>query len=346
MCIRDSRYLDELPLFLQNLTAQDPSGFTFFTLSDAAFPQGTFPNGTAQNATALAGQLAQSRMVKTPGEVEMLRVASSVSAEAHVAVMRYVRGGLFEYQAEARFTEFSQSCSLIFPSYLPIVGSGYNSAILHYIANGDLMNSSDVLLIDAAYTYYGYTSDITRTYPVSGRFSADQRVVYEMVLSVQNQSIQQLGPGANFTAIMRQSKALVLEQLLANGFVSGSVPEMLAAGVDLLFMNHGLGHMVGLDVHDPVVAGGYSALKPGMVLTVEPGIYFNEALLGPALTDPLYAPFLVAGPIEYYLDMKFGGVRIEDVVLIVEDPAERYEILSKNVPNTISGIEKIMKHHK
>jgi Xaa-Pro aminopeptidase len=279
-------------------------------------------------------------VVKTEYEIRMLEISSQVSAEAHKAVMGYVKEGLYEYNAEARFNEYTGSCGLSYESYLPIVGAGYSSAILHYIDNNALMNRSNILLIDAASSYYGYASDITRTYPVCGCFTSKEKIVYDMVLSVQEDSIRKLRVGADFNDISYKARELLLIQLVKYKFLVGSISEMLTLRCDTLFMNHGLGHFVGLDVHDPGSISAKQNLTNGMVLTVEPGIYFNYALLQPALDNSKNTcyKFMVPNTIQWYLQSQFGGVRIEDVVLVQNYPVN-YRILSEAAPKTISKVE-------
>jgi len=263
-----------------------------------------------------------------------MRLVNQISSDAHVALMKMSRVGMYEYNLESRFLFETYNCGLRQQSYVPIVGSGYNSAVLHYSKNKNVMQDGDIVLIDAGAEFNGYGSDITRTFPVNGKWSAQQQVVYEMVLRTQMAVIEMLQPNVTWASISNQTKYLTLQELLNNGFVQGSLSSLDTNKIFGVFMPHGVGHFVGLDVHDtnsPII------LQSGMVLTIEPGIYFNEALILPALASNITSQFLNGPLLNQYTN--FGGVRIEDTILITDTG---YEILSANVPKLVGDIAALM----
>jgi len=197
---------------------------------------------------------------------------------------------LFEYQGQAHFEASCAECGLRQQAYLPIVGSGPHSAILHYNTNQRRGDASDLLLVDAAGEFRGYCSDITRTFPISGKFSNAQRAIYETVFAAQSLAISMLRPTMPFRNLTLAATVEIINGLeKAKLIQNGNLETYLAANIARLFMPHGLVHSVGLDVHDP---GDISVLRENMVVTVEPGIYFIPALLVPAFNNSLQARFL------------------------------------------------------
>jgi len=287
------------------------------------------------NTTALNGNLMQSRVLKSPKEINLLRLISQIDSDAHVTLMQQSKPGLYEYHMESLFLYETYNCGCRQQAYIPIVGSGYNSAVLHYNMNSRQMQAGDLLLVDAAAEYVGYASDITRTYPVNGQWTAQQRIIYSIVLNAQQTCIDMLKPGANWSVVASQATTSILQGLLDAGIIVGNMSDLLSNGISRLFYMHGLGHFVGLDVHDTYSIGN-RLLQSGMVLTVEPGVYFNEALLEGALANPKQAIFLNAELLAEYTE--FGGIRIEDVVAITDTG---YELLS-NAPRQIADIENVM----
>eukprot|EP00010_Vexillifera_abyssalis_P000118 CAMPEP_0201558596 /NCGR_PEP_ID=MMETSP0173_2-20130828/68755_1 /ASSEMBLY_ACC=CAM_ASM_000268 /TAXON_ID=218659 /ORGANISM="Vexillifera sp., Strain DIVA3 564/2" /LENGTH=448 /DNA_ID=CAMNT_0047972077 /DNA_START=65 /DNA_END=1408 /DNA_ORIENTATION=- len=337
-------YTDQYADIVKAMTANNIESI-FYTLPGVTFSSIQLPNNSPtlhynDDASVLLSALYQSRAVKVEGEIALLKIASQISAEAHNQVMRVTEPGLYEFQIEAEFEHYNSVCALQYQSYLPIVGSGYNAAILHYIENTSEMKNGDLLLIDAAGSYRGYTSDITRTFPVNGRFSQQQRQIYSIVLRVQQNAISEMVVGAQFSQISKNASLLMLELLTDANFVCCASPlELYELRIDKLFQNHGLGHFVGLSVHDTTVYPT-GPLEPNMFLTIEPGIYFNEALFGPALCSPTQSKYLNTTLIQSFLDQKFGGVRIEDVIMVTESGPK---VISAASPTSINEIEHIMK---
>lgn len=264
---------------------------TVFTLPDTSSVTVFPPNSTAQQAfvnitrdtNRLLGALSLSRQVKTEQELSYMKTASLVSVSAHLTLMRAMKPNMYEYQAQALFEATCADCGLQDQSYPPIMGSGPHSAILHYNFNSRLINGSELLLVDAAGEFRGYCSDITRTFPVNGHFTAAQRQIYNIVLAAQTAAISLIKPNVLFRDLELVAATEIVKGLAAAGLLqNGTVTEYLEAGMQGLFMPHGLGHGVGLNVHDGV---GVPTLQAGMVVTVEPGIYFIPALLEPAFNS-------------------------------------------------------------
>ena len=301
-------------------------------------------------------ELVECRVVKSPGEIELLRWVNRISSDAHAEVMRRCRPGMMEYQLESWFLhEVYTRGGCRFTAYTCICGCGPHASVLHYghqgAPNDGPLGNGDVFLNDSGAEYHGYASDITCSFPVNGRFSGDQRAIYDAVLAA-NLAVQRaMKPGVTWPQMHRLAERVVAERLLALGLLRGSLEELLGNHVPALFMPHGLGHLIGLDVHD---VGGYPEgtqridepgiralrcgreLKPGMVLTVEPGIYFIDALLDPALADPGTARFLDAGALARFRG--FGGVRIEDDVLVTASGSENLTTL----PREADAVEALM----
>lgn len=289
-----------------------------------------------------------SRVIKSPAEIEVLRYVARVSSDAHKQVMKKIRPGWHEYQGESEFLHHSYAvggCRHV--SYTCICGAGSNSAILHYghagSPNDRLIEDGDMCLFDMGANYGGYTSDITCSFPVNGKFSADQKLIYEAVLAARDAVCGSAKEGACWVEMHRLANRVMLEALKAGGLLQGEVEDMMAAGLNAIFQPHGLGHFLGLDVHD---VGGYLAhcperpaepgvcrlrtartLKAGMYLTIEPGCYFIAPLLEKAFADENLAKFLVRDQIERFRN--FGGVRIEDDVLITKTGIENFTLVPR-----------------
>ena len=222
--------------------------------------------------------------------------------------------------------------------YPSIVGAGAHAATLHYERNdARVCSADDLVLVDAGAEWRGYTADITRTFPAGGKFEARRRAVYEAVLDVQVRAIAEMRAGANWQMVGARAKLNTVQNLIDLGIVRGNAQDAVMAGVCGLFLPHSLGHLLGLQVHDvgpggPVPDG---ALAPGHVVTCEPGIYFVDGLLEPALEDRFLKDFLVRDEIERFKAV--GGVRIEDNVAITEDGAENLT----TCPKTVEEIEAI-----
>lgn len=309
------------------------------------------------DTSALYLLLAELRATKTPREIEVLRLGNLISSQAHVYVMRHIRSGLSEMQLEALYKSWchfhggSRHCA-----YTCICGSGENGSILHYghaaRPNERILVDGDSCVLDMGAEFQGYATDITRSYPINGKFTADQRIVHEAVVAAQKAVLGAMKPGTDWIQMHKLAERVILTHLLAAGILhNGTVEDMEAAFIGSVFMPHGLGHMLGLAVHD--VAGyepGVSKptepgvcylrlgrkLAAGMFVTVEPGVYFNDPTLDKALRNPAQAKFINAEVLKRFRGT--GGCRLEDDVLVTEDGCENLTIL----PTTCEEIEELM----
>ena len=263
------------------------------------------------NLIQLMGAL---REVKTPEEMNLLRKAIRISCESHAALMHSLDTTMTEFQAQAIIEYGFKSRGSEYPGYPSIVGAGENSCILHYIENRRHFKNNDILVLDAGAEYHGYTADITRSLPVNGHFSAEQRLIYDIVYDAQTAGINVCTEGNEFRAAHKAAFAVVSKRLKELGIIKNEVEAMK-------YFFHGTSHYLGLDVHD---AGLYGKLKAGNVITVEPGIYIPEG------SD---------------CDKKWWniGVRIEDDILITNGKPEN---LSASLPSKAEEIERIMKEKR
>jgi Xaa-Pro aminopeptidase len=270
--------------------------------------------------------LHEMRLIKRPEEVKLMKRAAKVSASAHRRAMQACRPGMAEYEVEAELVyEFKKGGSP-YPAYPPIVGGGANACILHYTENSDELKNGDLLLIDAGAEIDGYAADITRTFPVNGRFSGEQRAVYELVLASQHAAIEQARPGKHWNEPHDAAVRVLTQGLKDLGLLKGNdVEGHIEKGDYKRFYMHRTGHWLGMDVHDVgdyKIEDSWRLFEPGMVLTVEPGLYI-----------PAGSPD--AG--ERWWNI---GVRIEDDVLLTRDGNE---ILSQDAPKTVGEIEALMR---
>ena len=272
---------------------------------------------------ALAQALHGMRLIKSAAEVEAMRRSAGIAVEAHVRAMRACKPGLYEYQVEAEFLHHFRvhGCE---PSYPCIVGGGANACVLHYIANTDRLRDGDLLLIDAGAEYDYYASDVTRTFPVNGRFSPAQKALYEVVLAAQAAAIECVRPGRCWDDPHEAAVRVLTQGMVDLGILAGEVDGLIEKGEYKRFYMHRTGHWLGMDVHDVgeyKVDGAWRALEPGMTLTVEPGLY-----LAP---DSEGVPEAFRGL----------GIRIEDDVLVTETGAE---VLTAACPKSVAEIEAAM----
>ncbi len=264
------------------------------------------------------------RVVKAPAEIEIMQQAADIAAEAHCAAMKAARAGMREYEIEALIERIFRERGASAPAYTSIVGAGPNATVLHYINNDGELREGDLLLIDAGAEYRGYASDITRTFPVSGRFTKAQREIYELVLKAQKQCVEMVRPGVTHDQLKQHSVEVLTEGMVELGLLKGEPEQLIKDKKHEQFYMHGLGHMLGIDVHD---VGQYyfgkesRALEPGVVMTVEPGIYVS--------VDTKDVP-------EQYLGI---GVRIEDDVLCTQNGPR---VLTTKVPKEVEEIEALM----
>ncbi|NVK44324.1 MAG: Xaa-Pro aminopeptidase [Oceanospirillaceae bacterium] len=268
--------------------------------------------------------LHEMRLFKSAAEVDLMNAAGEISARAHVRAMRQCRPGMTEFQLEAEISHYFATHGCRQPAYASIVGGGANACVLHYTENRDELRAGDLVLIDAGCELDYYAGDITRTFPVSGRFSPEQKALYELVLKTQLACIDLLRPGVLWNEAHDLSVKMLTEGLVELGLLAGEPDELIEKGAYRDFYMHRLGHWLGMDVHDVGdyrVNGEWRPLEPGMVMTVEPGLYIsphNEAV------EPRWRGI---------------GIRIEDDVLITEHGCE---VLTAAVPKAVTEIETLM----
>jgi len=264
------------------------------------------------------------RLFKSKAEVDVMRRAGEISAAAHVRAMQVCKPGMYEFQLEAELLhEFYRNGSRA-PAYNSIVGGGRNGCILHYNENDAILNNGDLVLIDAGCELAHYASDITRTFPVSGTFSAEQKALYELTLRAQYAAIEAVKPGNHWNQPHDAAVRVLTEGLVDLGLLSGEVDALIESEAYKAFYMHRTGHWLGMDVHDVgdyKIGGEWRVLEPGMVLTVEPGLYVspdNESV------EPRWRGI---------------GIRIEDDVVVTNSGCE---VLTVAVPKTVEEIERIM----
>jgi len=268
--------------------------------------------------------LHEMRLIKSAEEADVMRAAGELSAQAHRKAMACCKPGMFEFQLEAEISYHLAYNGCRLPAYSSIVGGGVNACVLHYTENKDLLTDGDLVLIDAGCEMDYYAADITRTFPVNGKFNAEQKAVYELVLKTHQACIEMIRPGVIWESIHERSVELLTEGLVELGLLSGDRDELIEQGAYREFYMHRIGHWLGMDVHD---VGRYKQegesrpLRPGMVMTVEPGIYIS--------------------PDNQQVEARWRGigVRVEDDILITETG---YENLTASVPVTVDEIEALM----
>ncbi|MDO3665369.1 Xaa-Pro aminopeptidase [Acinetobacter higginsii] len=266
------------------------------------------------------------RLKKSAQEIELMQIASNISAEAHTRAMQTVKPAMMEYALEAELNYIFGKNGCV-PSYNSIVGGGENACILHYVENNKPLKDGDLVLIDAACEYEFYASDITRTFPVNGKFSLEQKALYNIVLEAQLAAIDATRIGNHYKYPHQVAVKILTQGLVDLGLMSGDVDELIESEAFRQFFMHGTGHWLGMDVHD---VGAYKtgedwrAYEAGMVVTVEPGLY--------------------VAPDDETVDAKWRGIgiRIEDDIVVTENGPL---VLTKNVVKTVEEIESLMASH-
>lgn len=285
--------------------------------------RGTGPTAIEDGRLLLQGM----RRVKSAEELELIRNAIAVSVKAHNHAREIVQPGRYEYEIQAEM-EYLFQLAGGGPAYPSIVASGDNACILHYVENNRQMQAGELLLIDAGGSIDYYNADITRTFPVAGKFSEEQRIIYELVLDAQMKAIAEVKPGNPFNAFHDAAVRTITEGLVELGLLSGKVDELIEEKKHKAFFMHGTGHFLGLDVHDTgILRNPDKTWKPfqvGNVVTVEPGIYIS----------PDYEP--VEGQPEVSDRWRGIGVRIEDDVLVTDCG---HEVLTAGVPKSVEAME-------
>lgn len=269
--------------------------------------------------------LHEMRLRKSEDDLNSLRRAVAISAEGHIAAMKHCKPGMYEYELEAIIEYVFRRNGATGVGYPSIVGSGFNSTILHYNTNQCQIKDGDLVLIDAGAEYNLFSGDITRAFPANGKFTRAQQAIYEAVLNANKEVIKMVKPGESFMKLHEKAVEVVSEELLRLGLVAGSRAEVVEKESYKKFFMHRTGHWLGMDVHDVgryKVGDDWRKLEPGMVFTVEPGIYIAEG---------------TEGVPEEYFNI---GVRIEDDVLVTETG---FEVLTAMTPKEVKDVEATMK---
>jgi Xaa-Pro aminopeptidase len=270
-----------------------------------------------------SSKVGNQRLIKDEDEIKTMKKACQISAEAHVEAMKFVKPGMTEQEMEAFYQyEFSKRGGR-FSAYTPIVAGGENACVLHYVENSKPLKDGELLLVDAGCEFELYASDITRTYPINGKFTAPQLAIYEVVLEAQLKSIEAISTNNNVMDAQIISEKVITQGLIDLGILQGSMEELHAAGAFKDFYMHKIGHWLGIDVHDAgdyMEDGDFMKFKPGMITTVEPGIYISSS----SNVDDKW---------------KGIGIRIEDDILVTADGNEN---LTAFVPSNPKEIEALM----
>lgn len=274
----------------------------------------------------LSHSLHELRLIKSPAEINLMRKACEITADAHIRAMKFCKPGVYEYEVEAEILHEFEKQGARFPAYTSIVGSGANTCVLHYTDNNQVIKKNDLVLIDAGCEYSNYAADVTRTFPANGSFSTEQKAIYDIVLKAQLAAIKTIKPGASWHAAQDVTVKVITKGLLELGILKGNLKNLIEEHAYLPFYMHKSGHWLGLDVHDVgryKINNKWRTLVPGMVLTVEPGIYLSANT--PNLAKRWHNI----------------GVRIEDDVLVTP---KGHEVLTQKAPKTIQDIEALMSH--
>jgi len=302
--------------------------FAWLTRVKASIRQGAKAPEQLHDADSIVAEL---RLIKTDSELALMRHANHISGLAHQRAMKSSQVGKFEYQIEADILhEFAQNGAR-HPAYASIVAGGDNANILHYTDNNDVLKANELLLIDAGAELSGYAADITRTFPINGTFTAEQKAIYQLVLDAKELAINAIKPGMSFAKLNIITNAFLTQGLVDLGILQGEINELINDKKVKEYFIHGLGHWLGLDVHD---VGDYHIntdreqtrlFEPGMVMTIEPGIYIPLSDLS--------------------VDEKWRGigVRIEDNIAVT---ATGFENFTVNSPQTIEEIESLMNENR
>ena len=264
------------------------------------------------------------RLIKSAAEIKQMTKAADISAQAHCRAMQICKPGMMEYQLEAEFVHNFTRAGARQPAYSSIVGGGVNGCVLHYVNNGDELKDGDLVLIDAGCELGYYAADITRTFPINGRFSPTQKALYELVLEAQLAAIAEIQPGNHWNQAHETVVKVITKGLVALGLLKGRVNTLIKKEAYQDFYMHRTGHWLGMDVHDVgdyKISDQWRVLEPGMVLTVEPGIYVS--------------------PKNSKVAKKWRGIgiRIEDDVVVTKDGCR---VLTDGVPKTVAEIEALM----
>ncbi|CDW86992.1 peptidase d [Stylonychia lemnae] len=358
-----TRYIEDLPSYLAEKSPEKiyiNSGINTDSGVANLLPEEKHYLGYGLDKDSIYNILADTRVYKSEAEIDALRWATVITVEGHVQFMRKCKPGMRESQIETLFKsycEYNYYCDRISP-YIAICGCGNGAATLHYNDNDKILKDGETILCDLAHAVHHYTSDITSSFPVNGKFTQKQREIYEIVLKASREVQSIMKPGASWVDMHLLAERIILTGLRDLGLVSGDIEEMIEGRVGYIFMPHGLGHLIGVEVHE---VGGYlegitperrqgpglknlrtaRVLDNGITITVEPGLYFRDFLLDGEFGDDLKIDikYLNREKIREY-QQEISGVRIEDVVLVTQDGIENF---SSGLPRTVEEIEACMR---
>ncbi|CAH8552480.1 unnamed protein product [Schistosoma turkestanicum] len=362
--VDETHYTDEIATYLRLWNAT-----VLLTLcgvnsdSHRPTPEAKFPGieKFQVNRNILHYEIVSCRLIKTDMELDVLRYTNRISSAAHRHLMRSIKPGMYQYQAESIFKHYCYfHGGMRHMSYTCIAATGCDCSVLHYghagAPNEHQIMDGEMCLFDMGGEYYCYSSDITCSFPVNGRFTDDQKLIYNAVLCASRAVLNEIKPGEDWVKLHQLAEQEILIHLKNGGLLLGNIDEMMESRLGAIFMPHGLGHLLGCDVHD---VGGYlndtptrstlpglknlrtaRLLQANMVMTVEPGCYFIEKLLNQALSSEILSKFINRKEIERFRN--FGGVRIEDNIIVTETGHE----LLTDVPRTVEEIEAWMSSSK
>eukprot|EP01113_Clastostelium_recurvatum_P015832 TRINITY_DN1892_c0_g1_i2.p1 TRINITY_DN1892_c0_g1~~TRINITY_DN1892_c0_g1_i2.p1 ORF type:complete len:588 (-),score=151.43 TRINITY_DN1892_c0_g1_i2:11-1774(-) len=371
--VNEVMYTNELELYLSRLPSPPP---TVYSCNNGNPLPSLILNSTLYvNSTYLDGLINTARTVKSAQEVSLLLLLNKISSYAHESLMKAVAARvsaspssfpsdapsstvtgdttdaaqqtddepvqepsntsdsyLYEYELESYFKYLSGVCGARDQAYPPIIGSGPNGAVLHYIANDRALRINDLVLVDAGAEYLGYASDISRTFPVNGKFSPSQTVAYNIVRQTQMDVIAAVRPDVSWATLNTLTRTALTSYMQREGLLKCDVPTLLNLNMSTYFLPHSVGHTLGLDVHDTTVV----TLRAGNVITIEPGLYFNDYLLQTAQNNTRVASCVSWDRIDAYRNT--GGIRIEDDLLVT---STGYQMMT-TVPSDIPSIQALM----
>lgn len=303
---------------------------TVYAIADRVADDITFLEFADKDFALLGEAIDECRVIKDDYEVAMIRKANMISEAAHRVVMENVKNSTNEYELEGVFIGECMKKGAKKQAYPSIVASGRAASTLHYVHNNRDLAGKDLLLVDAGAEWGCYASDITRTFPISGKFTKESRAIYDIVLKMQEDCIAMLKEGVAWDDVHLLAHKVAIDGLLSLGILKGDADEILKARTSAAFLPHGLGHYLGMDTHDTGGHPNYSDPDPlfrylrvrrnlpaGSVITVEPGIYFCDFIIKPYLKDPKHAKYIDEKVLDKYWDV--GGVRIEDNILVTKD---------------------------
>ncbi|KAI1631567.1 peptidase M24, structural domain-containing protein [Biscogniauxia mediterranea] len=338
----------ELNPTLARLGSSSPDS-TIYAIADRVATSVTFLEFANKNFTVLSEAIDECRVIKDDYEVALIKKANQISGAAHRAVFENTRKVKNEYELEGVFIGTCLSQGAKNQAYPSIVASGQAAATLHYVRNDQDLAGKDLLLLDAGAECRTYAADITRTFPVSGRFTEQSRAIYEIVLEMQTKCIAMLKADVPWEEVHLLAHRTLIDGLLSLGILKGDRKEILESRTSVAFLPHGLGHYLGMDTHDTGGHPNYSDPDPifrylrvrmplpeGSVITVEPGIYFCEFIIRPYLENPKHSKYIDENVLNNYWSV--GGVRIEDNLLITKDGS----VNLTDVPKNPDELEKII----